>query len=183
MKFTEEHKQKISEALKNRKFSDNHKMNISKSLKGRPSKNKGKIIPKISENNKQRWGNPEYKKRVSNSMRKPRNIKHSEEWKKNHSIRMQGKNNPNWHGGVALINKYQRVSKENFLWRKRCLERDDFTCQECGALGKLEVHHIKPFAKYPELRFDINNGITLCLDCHCKVDKARWNILTRENTK
>jgi hypothetical protein len=32
---------------------------------------------------------------------------------------------------------------------------------DCG-----EVHHIKSFALYPELRFDINNGITTCRECH-----------------
>lgn len=49
--------------------------------------------------------------------------------------------------------------------------RDDFTCQECGARGvHLEAHHIKPKHSFPDLVFDVNNGITLCHDCHAKTD-------------
>ena len=63
-----------------------------------------------------------------------------------------------------------RSSKAYFAWRERVFERDNFTCQNCGKVGGgLNAHHIKPFAKYPELRLDIDNGITLCENCHRKV--------------
>ena len=51
-------------------------------------------------------------------------------------------------------------------WRKACLERDGYRCQKCGSLENLCVHHIKPYAKYPKLATDKNNGITLCQECH-----------------
>lgn len=52
-------------------------------------------------------------------------------------------------------------------WREAVYQRDDYTCQKCGQRGgKLNAHHIKSYAKYPDLRLDINNGITLCVDCH-----------------
>ena len=50
-------------------------------------------------------------------------------------------------------------------WRKRIIQRDG-ACVICGSTDKLEAHHIKPFADYPELRMDENNGITLCEKCH-----------------
>lgn len=83
-----------------------------------------------------------------------------------------GKNSPNWKGGVTPVNELIRKSTKYLEWRKSIFERDNYTCQNCNAHsgnGKaiyLEAHHIKSFAKYPELRFDVNNGITLCFDCH-----------------
>ena len=60
-----------------------------------------------------------------------------------------------------------RNSKQYFEWKARVNVRDNFTCQECGKKGN-EAHHKKSWKDYPELRFDISNGITLCLDCHKK---------------
>lgn len=56
-------------------------------------------------------------------------------------------------------------------WRKAVKERDNFTCQDCGATKSskmLAVHHIKPFALYPELAHEVSNGLTLCYECHEK---------------
>lgn len=50
-------------------------------------------------------------------------------------------------------------------WREEIIERDK-KCVWCGSTDKLEVHHIKPFAEYPELRYDYENAITLCEQCH-----------------
>ncbi len=53
------------------------------------------------------------------------------------------------------------------IWRLKVFSRDNFTCQGCNLVGRyLEVHHIKSFAKYPKLRYVIENGITLCKKCH-----------------
>ena len=53
-------------------------------------------------------------------------------------------------------------------WREEVLTRDGHKCAECGSSENLEVHHIKEFSIYPELRFDVDNGITLCRSCHRK---------------
>ena len=58
------------------------------------------------------------------------------------------------------------MSPEYQDWKNSIFIRDNYTCQECGKKEKLQVHHVKSFAYYPELRFDISNGITLCIDCH-----------------
>lgn len=60
-----------------------------------------------------------------------------------------------------------RKSKEYKDWRKSVFERDGFTCQICGARGvRLNAHHKKEYAYFPEMRYEISNGITLCVPCH-----------------
>lgn len=80
--------------------------------------------------------------------------------------------NHNWKGGVTSINEKIRKSLEYKLWRTAIFERDEYTCRFCGKRGNGEIHadHIKPFAFYPELRFSIDNGRTLCKECHKKTD-------------
>ena len=55
-------------------------------------------------------------------------------------------------------------------WSYQIKERDSFICQGCGEnnIKFLEAHHIKHKSKYPELAFNIDNGITLCFKCHLK---------------
>ena len=62
-------------------------------------------------------------------------------------------------------NRY--VIPEVVEWREAVYARDHFTCQHCLRVGGiLNAHHIKPWAKFPALRFEIDNGITLCVPCH-----------------
>lgn len=65
------------------------------------------------------------------------------------------------------IDRLARYSTEAKKWRKEVFVRDDYTCQLCGIRGTyLEADHIKPWAFFPELRFDLSNGRTLCRFCH-----------------
>lgn len=84
--------------------------------------------------------------------------------------KVKGKNNPNWKGGILNENKKIRSSEEYKIWRNNVFIRDNFQCQDCNKKGgNLHAHHIKSFSKFKELRFDINNGLTLCFDCHKKL--------------
>jgi hypothetical protein len=60
-----------------------------------------------------------------------------------------------------------RKSKEYLDWRVSVFVRDDYTCQCCFKVGgTLNAHHIESFSDHLELRTEINNGITLCEECH-----------------
>lgn len=84
----------------------------------------------------------------------------------------KGVKNPNWKGGVSTANNLLRHSLEYKLWREAVFKRDNYSCIWCGAKNGdgvavvLNADHIKPFAFYPELRFAIDNGRTLCKSCH-----------------
>lgn len=67
-----------------------------------------------------------------------------------------------------------RNTEQYKVWRRAVFERDDFTCKSCGARGcKINAHHIKSYAYYPELRVDVGNGITLCVSCHKTMHRKR----------
>jgi 5-methylcytosine-specific restriction endonuclease McrA len=84
-----------------------------------------------------------------------------------------------WKGGVSFTNPRKAEAPRYKAWRSAVFERDNFTCQKCGTRSGnggrayLEAHHIRPFSKFPEFRYDVNNGITLCLECHAIEDKYR----------
>ena len=65
--------------------------------------------------------------------------------------------------------EHDRHSKEYLGWKQLVFSRDNYKCQICGSTNKLNAHHIKSFMKYPNERFDVNNGVTLCEKCHKEV--------------
>lgn len=80
---------------------------------------------------------------------------------------MSGKKHHNWAGGVTPERTKIRNSYESIQWRNSVFERDNYTCVLCKKRGgDLVADHIKGFALYPELRFDLDNGRTLCKDCN-----------------
>jgi 5-methylcytosine-specific restriction endonuclease McrA len=92
----------------------------------------------------------------------------------------RGKNNSNWKGGVTPENQKIRHSLEYKLWRTAVFERDNYTCIWCGQVGgTLNADHIKPFALFPELRFAIDNGRTLCISCHKTTDTYAGKLMRK----
>lgn len=77
-------------------------------------------------------------------------------------------------GWIAQYYKAQTIDKQSkryWKWRKKVLERDHFTCQGCWKHGpdiKLYADYRKHWIDYPDLRFDVDNGETLCEFCLCK---------------
>lgn len=85
-----------------------------------------------------------------------------------------------WQGGRTKESDLLRTSAQYKEWRLSVFKRDNFTCKKCGQRKRnIEAHHMKERCKFPELIFDIDNGVTLCHECHKETDnygwKARWN--------
>ena len=97
-------------------------------------------------------------------------MKHSTEARLKQSTAKKGEKHPRWRGGISTVNNRIRSSLEYRLWRKAVVERDKYICIWCGSKEKIHADHIKPFALFPELRFAIDNGRTLCEKCHRKTD-------------
>lgn len=142
-KKTDEHKQKIGEA------------------------NRIKMLEK--------WKDPEYRKRMSEvhkGYKYPKDrisaTKGKPAWNKGLKGYMSGEKHWNWQGGKVEALKVLRNSLDYKQWRKTVFERDDYTCQCCGKRdgSELQADHVKPFAFFPELRFAVENGRTLCVECH-----------------
>ncbi len=75
-----------------------------------------------------------------------------------------------WKGGITPEIRKIRNSLELKQWRKEVFERDNYICVNCDKRGGyLHAHHINSFARYPEQRSDINNGTTLCRNCHSNI--------------
>jgi hypothetical protein len=126
---------------------------VSKALKGR----------KVSDNTKN-------KIREANIGHHRGGWKFSEEARKKISKSHKGEKSILWKGGITEKNKSIRNGIEYRLWREAVFARDNWTCQKCKVKGvkTLQAHHIKSFSKNSELRFIIDNGITLCKKCHLK---------------
>lgn len=84
-------------------------------------------------------------------------------------IAIKGENHPNWKGGLLFRKKQNRRGDPAYhSWRIVVYIRDGFKCRidnkDCN--GKIEAHHILGWSSYPELRYEVKNGITLCRAHH-----------------
>ena len=85
-----------------------------------------------------------------------------------------GKKHPSWKGGTSPERIRIMQNKEYREWRLGVYRKDNYVCQICNETGKkLHAHHIKSYAEYPNLRTDINNGMTLCAECHHNIHSKR----------
>lgn len=97
--------------------------------------------------------------------------KHTDEHKRKIGEAHKGSKSHYWKGGITSEVRTLRSSAKYRDWRMTVFARDFFTCQICQQVGgKLNAHHIKSFSRNKDLRFNINNGITLCEACHKKTD-------------
>lgn len=78
-----------------------------------------------------------------------------------------------------LLNRSPEFKK----WKHAVFVRDNNTCQMCGSTKNLEAHHIKEKINYPELQYDVNNGICLCHDCHRKTENYGYKARNKHKEK
>ena len=182
--------------MKTRPVTEETKKKLSLALKGKESKLKGKkqsleLIEKRSKALKGQNFSAEHRKKISDNSKKRIGAlnpfygkQHSETTKKLISKQRKGvplphrrgSNSHLWKGGISSENLRIRQSLEYRVWRDAIFKRDSHTCTKCGARngeGKtitLNAHHVKAFSEFPELRFSLDNGVTLCVPCHKEVD-------------
>lgn len=152
--FTEEHKVKLSESNKGKHFikhTEETKLKIKqkRALQGNPTLGKHwKLSPEVLEKRKGRKWNESQRLKIPESLRGEKN------WK--------------WILDRTKLKRYlgskERGSPAYHYWRKQVWTRDNWKCkienESCN--GRIEAHHILSWKDYPELRYNINNGITLC---------------------
>lgn len=172
---TQQHRENIRKALVGKKHSAEWTEKVA--AKKRGTHQSVEAIRRTSEGNRGKIRTPEMKekyriastismkKRLENGW-KPKapmlGRKHSEATKQKMSEARSNEKHWKWAGGITPKNLKIRHSRQYVSWRNLIFTRDNWTCKKCGVKGgNLVAHHIRNFAEYPELRFDLDNGITL----------------------
>jgi len=112
----------------------------------------------------------EMRKQISETLTGRKIGPHSKEW--NEKIRQSqiglkaGDKHPKWKGGVTKEYLKERNQGRYSRWRKSVLEVGKYVCANCGDTYNLDTHHVHGFLKYPELRYEVENGLVLCEPCH-----------------
>ena len=151
------------------------------------------IKEKISKSVKSLWQNSKYKNHMSEVHKRQissmEGKHHTKETKEKISKRLigrhlsevtrkkigeveKGEKHWNWKGGITSINIKIRNSLKSKSWRNNIFTRDNWTCQKCRKRGiELRAHHILSFSEHQKLKFEVDNGITLCKGCHISFHK------------
>lgn len=132
----------------------------SEKYKGVPLSDETKIKLSKSHINQNAWNKgKKMKTEVWNKGKKCDNISKENHW--------------NWKGGITDENRKIRNSFEYKEWRKKVFNRDKYSCVKCGYRSNKKkdiiADHIMPFCFFPELRFDVDNGRTLCRICDADI--------------
>ncbi len=163
MPFTKGHKTNVGRSSwnKGKKWAEH-----SARMKGRTPWNKGKKLSdehkrKLSESHKGMQNSPatQFKKGVA-----PFNKGKSWDSRK-------GEKHHWWKGGISEFSRTERMNLMGTIeyknWRNAVFIKDDYTCRICKVKGgTLQADHINSWKDFPKLRFDVENGQTLCVKCH-----------------
>lgn len=147
-------------------FSDAHKRKISLALRGKKASKESRKKMSVSHTGKKL--STETRKKMSAHAGNNK----GKRWKVSDTSNMKGKRGEehySWLKDRTQLKKYSDPAKARRCsayteWRKQVWLRDNYTCKianpDCA--GRIEAHHILSFTEFVELRYNINNGITLC---------------------
>jgi 5-methylcytosine-specific restriction endonuclease McrA len=78
-----------------------------------------------------------------------------------------GEGNPNWNEDLSLEERLRgRKYPEYYEWRILVYRRDNHKCVLCSSKKNIVAHHLDGYHWAKEKRTDVDNGITLCEECH-----------------
>lgn len=121
----------------------------------------------IGNSNRKKYENEEFKNKKAEHMRSI-------------NIGKFGPLNRNWNHSLSELERRKRKSGDTKTWSKKIRNIFNNKCFLCDSMEKLNAHHLMNYKDYPELRYDINNGVCLCQKCH-KEFHSMYGI--RNNTK
>lgn len=99
---------------------------------------------------------------------KLREVMQTDEYRNKSSKAKLGEKNPMYNPDLDRVNNNSRSISGNKLWRKEIMDKYGHKCDICSSKDRLQTHHLYNWSEYPEKRFDINNGVCLCEDCHIR---------------
>ena len=142
-----------------KKLSNETRKNISESNKGK-HKLSDYNRKKLFEANKGRKLSKEHKVKLSKA--KLGNIP----WNKGIKGFLAGDKSPHWikDRNELKTDREKAYDSKYKIWMRAVKGRDNWKCRidNSDCKGRLEAHHILPWSEFPELRYEINNGICLC---------------------
>lgn len=95
---------------------------------------------------------------------------------KNNGCVLYGEDHPNWNSNLTQEERERnRDTLQNTHWRYGVYSRDRYACVLCGDINNINAHHLYGYSDYPQYRYDINNGVTLCSTHHKLFHKTYGN--------
>jgi len=156
MKHTEEFKQMVSLMFRGAKLSAEHRRKIGEASR---RNNTARFLHKLTQGQFPEW--------TRGKQTGPKHYRWPEERRLALAERQRGEKSHLWRGGETPESVLARLSVEYQIWRKAVLARDKETCQDCGHVSRRNhAHHLKALRVYAEMRYDVENGVTLCGRCH-----------------